>query len=329
MRRLFTLLAALLTLSLLASAALGQEGAPVLPESFELAPGVTANNVVFVAGQDNPSLYHLQFAPGVSYLVQPSTNLELVLMESGSLTVRFDATVTVPQLNGADGSGEVVAAHTEVILSAGQYFVLPPGVSGEVRNDGDETAIVSVAGMVPGGAASPAAAIPSGNFITPEPSSCRIEPRSLDSVVMLLGTPVVDSPATPASDGAVPADAAVVAAVTALAEESVACLNAGNFLAQFAFYTDEALLALIPPGLAVDDLTAFLGAPPEPLPVEARESVMVRDVMVLPNGQITADVVLRNVEGTFTTFVTLELQGDKLVIVSDINVDAELATPAA
>ncbi len=148
-------------------------------------------------------------------------------------------------------------------------------------------------------------------------------------MVSLLGTPVADSPATPVMDATEPADAEVVAAVTAIAQESVACFNAGNFLAQFAFYTDGALLGLIPPGLTAAGLAGFLGAPPEPLPVEERESVMVRDVMVLPGGQVTAYVVLRNLEGTFTTFVTLEQQGDGFVIVSDVDVDAEFATPAA
>lgn len=329
MRRLFTLVATLWALSLLAPLAVAQESTPGPSDSFEIAPGVTADNVVFVDGQENPSLYHLHFAPGVSYPVQASPSLELVLMESGTLTVRLDAPVTISQLNAMDGSGEAVAAGAEFTLGAGQYFVLAPGVSGEVRNDGEETATVSIAGMIPGGTAIPAAATPADEFVTPDPSACQIEPRSLDSVVALLGTPVAGPPATPGTDEGEPADAEIVAAVTALAQESVACFNAGNFLAQFAFYTDDALLALIPPGLTATDLTGFLGAPPEPLPVEARESVMVRDVMVLPDGQVTAHFVMRNPEGTFTTFVTLEQQEDGFVIVSDIDVDAELATPAA
>lgn len=329
MRRLFALVAALWALSLLVSPTLAQESTPGPPDSFELAPGVVADNMVFVDGQENPSLYHLHFAPGVSYPVQASPSLELVHMESGTMTVRLSAPVTVSQLNAMDGSGEAVAAGTEFTLGAGQYFVLAPGVSGEVRNDSDETATISIAGMIPGGTATPTAAALAGEFVTPDPSECRIEPRSLDSVVSLLGTPVADSPATPVMDAAEPADAEVVAAVTAIAQESVACFNAGNFLAQFAFYTDGALLGLIPPGLTAAGLAGFLGAPPEPLPVEERESVMVRDVMVLPGGQVTAYVVLRNLEGTFTTFVTLEQQGDGFVIVSDVDVDAEFATPAA
>ncbi len=97
------------------------------PDSFELAPGVIASNMTFVEGQENPSLYRLSFEPGVSYPVQESPSLELVYMESGTLTVRLNATVTVASLNATDGSGESVVAGTGFTLSTGQYFVLAPG----------------------------------------------------------------------------------------------------------------------------------------------------------------------------------------------------------
>lgn len=167
------------------------------------------------------------------------------------------------------------------------------------------------------------------NFVTPDPADCQIEPRSLDSIIALAGTPAAILPATPSLENAVPADDDTVAAVTSIAHESVACFNAGDFLRQFSFYTDEVILAIMPPGLTAEDLTGFLGASPEPLPEEARESVMVRDVMVRSNGEVTAYFVIRSQEGTFTTFVTLEDPGDGYVITSDIEVDAELATPIA
>ncbi len=56
---------------------------------------------------------------------------------------------------------------------------------------------------------------------------------------------------------------------------------------------------------------------------------IVKPVMVPPDGQVTAYVVLRNPEGTFTTFVTLTPRGQGYVITSDIDVEAEFATPAA
>ncbi|MDQ3654961.1 MAG: hypothetical protein M3457_07775 [Chloroflexota bacterium] len=126
------------------------------PDSFELAPGVTVDNMVFVEGQENPSLYDLHFAPGVTYPVQASPSLELVYMESGTMTLRLNAPVTVTQMGAK--SGETVAADAEFTLIEGQYFVLSPGVSEKVRNDTEETATASIAGMIPGGTATPAAA---------------------------------------------------------------------------------------------------------------------------------------------------------------------------
>jgi quercetin dioxygenase-like cupin family protein len=135
-----------------------QDATPAAPpDSFELAPGVTADSFVFVEGQENPSLYRLSFEPGVSYPVEPGPNLELVYMEAGSLTMQLDAPVTIGQLGDITSAGESIPADTEVTLTAGQYFVLQPGVSGEVRNDGEETATVSVAAIVLQGMATPAA----------------------------------------------------------------------------------------------------------------------------------------------------------------------------
>lgn len=144
-------------------------------------------------------------------------------------------------------------------------------------------------------------ATPGEEFVTPDPSVCQIEPHILESVTSLAGTPVPASPPTPSFDDAAPADAEIEAAVTAVARELVTCFNAGNFLSQFAFYTDDALLAIMPPALTVEDLAGFLGGEPEPLPEAARESVMVRDVMVLPDGRVTAYLVILTVEGIFTT----------------------------
>jgi quercetin dioxygenase-like cupin family protein len=63
----------------------------------------------------------------------------------------LDGVVVVDELTDARTVGEGIEANLETTLTAGQYFVLPPGVGGEVRNDGEETAIVSVAGILPSG----------------------------------------------------------------------------------------------------------------------------------------------------------------------------------
>jgi len=127
------------------------------PESFELAPGVVADSMVFVEGQENPSLYRLHFDAGVVYDVAPSTSLELVYMKTGSLTATLDGAVTVGRVGETQAQGEAIDANTEFTLETGQFFVLQPGVSGEVRNDGEQTATVSVAGLTPDGAMVPEA----------------------------------------------------------------------------------------------------------------------------------------------------------------------------
>lgn len=127
------------------------------PESIELTPGVVADSMVFVVGQENPSLYRLHLDAGVTYPVAPSTSLELVYMEAGSLTVTLDGEVTIGRVGEAEPQGGKIEANTEFMLQAGQFLVLEPGVSGEVRNQGDETATVSIAGLTPAGASLPEA----------------------------------------------------------------------------------------------------------------------------------------------------------------------------
>lgn len=124
------------------------------PESFEIAPGVVADNMVFAEGEEAPVRYRLSFESGVVYPVEPSANLELIYAESGSLVMTFDTAVAVGRIGDVVG-GEVVPAGTEFTLEAGQFLVLQPGVSGEVRNDGTETAAVVVAGLNPAGAGAP------------------------------------------------------------------------------------------------------------------------------------------------------------------------------
>jgi len=81
-------------------------------------------------------------------------------MEAGSLTVRLNGPAIVGEVGATDAAGEAIPAGTEVTVSAGQYLVLQPGVTGEVRNDGKETATVSVAGIATGGSATPVVATP-------------------------------------------------------------------------------------------------------------------------------------------------------------------------
>ena len=128
-----------------------------MPDSFELAPGVVADNFLFAEGAMEPSSYRLTFDAGVTYAVAPSPNLEVAYQESGSLVMTLDAAVTVTELGDVASGGTVVPAGTGFTLETGHFVVLQPGVSGEVRNEGSEPGIVSVAGLTPAGGGAPVA----------------------------------------------------------------------------------------------------------------------------------------------------------------------------
>ena len=151
------LLAGIVAVSGLAPGARAQDASPP-PGGFEIAPGVTAE--ILPTLQDPPSLYRLQFAPGVTYEIAASGSLEVAYFESGSLTFRLEAPVTVGNLNAIDAVGENYAADTEFTVTAGDYFAIAPGVGGELRNEGDEPAVVSIAGLVPEGVGMPADGTP-------------------------------------------------------------------------------------------------------------------------------------------------------------------------
>lgn len=127
------------------------------PGGFEIAPGVTADAAVFIEGRQDPSLYRLAFAPGVTYPVHEAPTLELVYAEAGALTMTLSVPVTVGQLGAPEAAGENIAANTEFTFEAGEYFVLPPSTTGEVRNEGEESAVVSVANILAEGGGTPAA----------------------------------------------------------------------------------------------------------------------------------------------------------------------------
>lgn len=160
MRRVFVLLS-LLAISAFTGRALAQDAtpAPQAPEEFEIAPGVVAFDAVFAEGQEAPVTYRLRFDAGVTYAFTPAPSLDLVYVESGTLTLRLDTAITVTR---SDGTSETVAPGTEVTVTQGDYFVFPPMITGEVRNDSPEAAVVSVAGIIPGSVemATPSAGTP-------------------------------------------------------------------------------------------------------------------------------------------------------------------------
>lgn len=139
------------------SGASAQEASPP-PGGFEIAPGVTAEALAFVPGQEAPALYRLTFAPGVTYTIMPAPDISLVYQETGGLVFTLDAPVTITRAGAADKPGEAIAADAEFALNAGDYTTFPALVGGEARNDGEEPASAVVASIVPPeGMATPAA----------------------------------------------------------------------------------------------------------------------------------------------------------------------------
>ena len=129
-----------------ASPTLAQEATPAAP-GFELAPGVTAEALAFVAGQESPALYRITFAPGVTYTIMPAPELSLVHVERGALSLTLDAPVQVTRAGTDEGASEGIAAGADTTVNAGDHLVLPLMVGGEVRNEGDVAAAVLVAAI--------------------------------------------------------------------------------------------------------------------------------------------------------------------------------------
>jgi len=127
------------------------------PTSFELAPGVVADSMLFAEGSEAPSSYRLHFDPGVVYAVMPSPSLDLGYMETGSLVMTLDSAVTIGRVGDTEATGDSIPAGTEFVLEEGEFIVLQPGASGEIRNDSDQTATLSVAGLTPADTNSPEA----------------------------------------------------------------------------------------------------------------------------------------------------------------------------
>jgi hypothetical protein len=141
-----------------------------------------------------------------------------------------------------------------------------------------------------------------GEFITPDPAECTITPRTADELTALATSPnqaAADTLATAGLDPSLsipegaPADAAIVATVTETYHQIIACFNAGNDLAAYALWSDEALRQI--------QVAPQTGAP-TPLPEGVRSAVRVTDVRMLPDGQVVAVWEQRDPAFT-TTFV--------------------------
>ncbi len=143
--------------------AVAQESTPIAGP--ELPSGVTAE---FIGGAPlaelpaNPGLVvlvRLTLEPGA--IVPPEPNDPtgaFVVIESGVLTARSTGPLTVSRASEEDFIMEPVATDTETTLGPGDALYVGPFQATEVRNDGDEPAVLLLVNILPseGGEAPPA-----------------------------------------------------------------------------------------------------------------------------------------------------------------------------
>lgn len=173
----------------------------------------------------------------------------------------------------------------------------------------------------------------------PDPSECRVAPRPLDDVASVVGTPTFDQTSdtvgTPAPfdpPGGSAVDEATAAAVRATLRELFACTNAGDFLRVFALFTDDFLRSFFVGTPFSDEVAAFIGASPQPLPDEERR-VIVRlgEPRLLDDGRVGVPIVLdepADPRSEESDYAILELVEGRW-LVDEIHEDADTGEPAA
>jgi hypothetical protein len=165
---------------------------------------------------------------------------------------------------------------------------------------------------------------PSTDLITPDPTECTVPPRTAEELAALAANPdqaATDALAAARIDATVtipdggPADAATTAAVVASYRLMVACFNAGNDLAAYALWSDEALrqIQAQPPT-----------GEPTPLPEGERSAFRVTQVRLLPDRRVAAVWEERTPLFATTLVQILGRQGDRYVV--EETVDATLAS---
>ena len=163
-------------------------------------------------------------------------------------------------------------------------------------------ALVAVVVLLAGSNADAAAqeATPAPYPVAPDPAECTVEPRPLDDVVAVVGTPaagaaapIAASPTPFVRPPGEPAAPETAAAVTATIRQLFACTNAGDFLRIYALFSDDFLRAFLAGTPLTADVQAYFAATPVPLPAEQRR-VIVRfgEVERLADGRAGVVVVL-------------------------------------
>ena len=138
--------------------AAAQEGTP--PPADGIDAGITYDPVAFAVGVDLPDaadvvVVRIGLEPGAGFPLEASDPTPgMLLVEEGAFTVRVDAPLSVTRGAGLDdalataeatgdlsATTEEIAAGEELTLAAGDAAFIPGGISGEIRNDGQERAV--------------------------------------------------------------------------------------------------------------------------------------------------------------------------------------------
>jgi len=133
------------------------EGVSFLPLAFGEADQLPATPADFI-------LARAVFEPGAGFPIEADDpSVTLVSVESGALTLQVDVPITVtraatlaafatPEVDeSAVPPPEEMAADTAFTMAAGDSAYFPANIAGEVRNDGQEPAVVLLAIIEPTG----------------------------------------------------------------------------------------------------------------------------------------------------------------------------------
>jgi hypothetical protein len=142
---------------------------------------------------------------------------------------------------------------------------------------------------------------PGPSVDTPNPEECTVEPRSIDELLVVVGSPPPagsgeqNSAARAASPepfelpAGEPADAQTVAGVTETVRQLFACMNAGAPLRGMSRVTDEFIQTQVGYQVYDEDTLASFQASPMPRPEEQQVQLLgVREVTLHADGRVGA-----------------------------------------